>query len=355
MKNATIDQHSRGAFSAMSSGNLYGDASQFQTPTVSPHLHYDLRPLSTGEVLDRTFQIYRSRFALFAGLAVLPAAVSVVTNGLRLVYATHQNTHVQVGAAFYRAQIFTITLSLVSAVISLVLYGITQAATTWAVSAVYLGEAASIRAAYGVAFKNWFRYTLIVLRQVWASVWLPIVLFVAAIAIPGTFGRRAGGLQWLIILLFVAAFLSLIYGVWAYIRISLAVPAAVVESLKIRAALRRSAQLMASRKIRVFLLLLLLCALYMVVGVIESPLLILAVRSRGAQAFVTQAINLAVSFVAGTLIGPVGAIGVCLFYFDERVRREGFDIEWMMRKLGPPVAGATGLRPQTPENSAEPV
>ena len=338
----------------MSSGNFIGDASHFQATPANPQLHYDLRPLSTGEVLDRTFQIYRSRFALFAGLAVLPAAVSVVTSALRLLYAAHQDTHVLPGAAYSRAQIFSGALSLGAAVISLLLYGITQAATTWAVSAVYLGEAASIRAAYGVAFRNWFRYTLIVLRQLWSVMWLPILLFSAAIAIPAIYARRGGGMLWVSIPLFVLAFLSLIYAVWAYIRISLAVPAAVVESLKVRAAVRRSAQLLATRKVRIFLLLMLLAALYMVVGVIESPLLILAVRSRGAQAFVTQAINLSVSFVAGTLIGPVGAIAVCLFYFDERVRREGFDIEWMMRKLAPASGSGPELPAQPPASSAEP-
>jgi hypothetical protein len=336
----------------MSTGNIIGDASQFHATPAGPQLHYDLRPLSTGEVLDRTFQIYRSRFALFAGLAVLPAAVSVVTSALRLLYAAHQNTHVLRGSAYSRAQVYSLALSLVAAVISLLLYGITQAATTWAVSAVYLGEAASIRTAYGVAFRSWFRYTLIVLRQLWSVMWLPILLFSVAIAIPGVLGRRGGALLWLTIPLFVLAFLSLIYAVWAYIRISLAVPAAVVESLKVRGAIRRSAQLLATRKVRIFLLLMLLAALYMVVGVIESPLLILSVRTRGAQAFVTQAINLSVSFVAGTLIGPVGAIAVCLFYFDERVRREGFDIEWMMRKLAPATAGVPEPPPSL-ENSAE--
>ncbi|MBV8672237.1 MAG: hypothetical protein JOZ33_02275, partial [Acidobacteriaceae bacterium] len=40
----------------------------------------------------------------------------------------------------------------------------------------------------------------------------------------------------------------------------------------------------------------------------------------------------------GTLVGPIGAIAVCLFYFDERVRREGFDIEWMMNRIAPGTA-----------------
>jgi hypothetical protein len=338
----------------MSNGNVLGDAGPFRTPAASPQLQYDLRPLSTGEVLDRTFQVYRSRFALFAGLALLPAAVSVVTNALRLIYAAHQDVHVHAGAALYRVQIFSATLSLISGLISMVLYGITQAATTWAVSAVYLGEAASIKAAYGVAFRNWFRYTVIVLRQVWTFLWLPFVLLMALVAIPAISRRHGYNVLWLTIPLSTLTILSLIYGVWAYIRVSLAVPASVIESLKVNPAVRRSKQLLATRKGRIFLLLLLLFALYMVVGLIESPLLILAVRSRGTQAFVTQAINLGVSFVAGTLIGPVGAIAVCLFYFDERVRREGFDIEWMMRKLAPAADRGPDLPPQAPENSAEP-
>src|SRR5215469_7083057 len=138
---------------------------------------FDLRPLSTGEVLDRTFQLYRSRFALFAGLAVLPAAVSVVTQSLRLWYSAHQSVHVHTGANLVKVQIITAALTLGSMIISLVLYGITQAATTWSVSAVYLGEPATIGMAYHTAMKHWFRYTVIVLRQIWAGFWLPVLLF----------------------------------------------------------------------------------------------------------------------------------------------------------------------------------
>lgn len=342
----------------MSSGNLYSDASQVQAPATALQPHYDLHPLSTGEVLDRAFHIYRSRFALFAGLALLPAAVNVVTGAVRLLYAAHQDQHVHIGAALYRVQALTGLLAFGASLMSLVLYGITQAATTWAVSAVYLGEPASIRTSYGFAFKHWFRYTLIVLRQAWTATWLPFVLFIAGFSIT-PFERRNPSLLWVMVTLFICAGLSLIYAVWAYIRVSLAVPAAVVESLRTGASLKRSAQLLSSRKIRIFLLFLLLLALYMVVGVIQSPILILTVRSRGVHAFFTQAMNLGIGFVAATLIGPVGAIGLCLFYFDERVRREGFDIEWMMKKLAPaaapqPPLSETSHYPDTPQNPVGP-
>jgi hypothetical protein len=339
----------------MSSSNLYGDASQFEQPASQPVARYDLRPLSTGEVLDRTFQLYRSRFALFAGLALLPAAVNTVINAARLVITGYPGLHP--GSALARIQIISGVLSIVAVLVSIVLYGITEAATIWAVSAVYLGEPASIKTAYKVAFKHWFRYTLVKLRQIWAGMWLPFALIMAAVLIPFWAKRHGGGLVWLEVIVVVLALLSFIYGVWAYLRVSLAVPAAVVESLKVRAAMRRSAALLVSRKVRLFLLLLLLWALYLVVGTLESPLLILAVRSRGMEAFVTQAIQLGINFAAATLIGPVSAIGVCLFYFDERVRREGFDIEWMMGKLAPvdtAAAGASELSGPAPEAPAEP-
>ena len=338
-----------------------GGAGQFTEPAAGaraeqPGPRYDLRPLSTGEVLDRTFQLYRSHFLLFVGLALLPAAVSTVANAVRLVIIGAAGLHpgAHPGPAFARAQILSSVLSMVGGLISIVLYGITQAATTWAVSRIYLGDAASVKAAYRVGFQHWFRYTLVKLRQIWAAMWLPLVLILAAVLVPAWAKRRGGGLLWLEVVLIVLAVLSLIYAVWAYLRVSLAVPAAVVESLKTGAAVRRSKQLLASRKVRVFLLLLLLWALYLVVGTLESPLLILAVRSRGTEAFVMRAIQLGINFAAATLIGPVGVIGLCLFYFDERVRREGFDIEWMMGKLAPAEAAATDLPGPATEPPAEP-
>jgi hypothetical protein len=295
---------------------------------------FDLRPLSTGEVLDRTFQLYRLRFALFAGLAILPAGVSVVTQSLRLWYSAHQSVHVHTGSNLYKVQIITAALTLGSMVISLVLYGITQAATTWSVSAVYLGEPATIGMAYQTALKHWLRYTLIVLRQIWAGFWLPVLLVSFGLGFQllrrgSTSANVTAGL------LYIVAFFSLIYAIWAYIRVSLAVPAAVMESLKVRASIKRSKQLLVDRKVRIFLLLVFLLVLYVVIFSIQAPLAVMAVRARGTQAFVTHAISLGLSFVFGTLVGPLGAIAVCLFYIDERVRREGFDIEWMMTKIAP--------------------
>ncbi len=314
----------------MASGNSWIDTDATGRSTSVTHPRFDLRPLSTGEILDRTFQIYRSRFTLFAGLALLPAAVGVVTQALRLWYDAYQRVHLHQGHNLYEVQMITAAMTLVSGVISLILYGITQAATTWAVSAVYLGEEATIKTAYQTAAKHWIRYTLIVLRQVWAGFWLPVILIGTGIAL-----AAAKTSPFVVSLLYFLAFVAFFYAFWAYIRVSLAIPAAVVESLNVNGAIRRSKALLIDRKVRILLLFIFLMALYLVVGAIQAPLAYFAIKARGAEAVFSSAINLALSFVTGTLVGPLGAIAICLFYIDERVRREGFDIEWMMTKVAP--------------------
>jgi ApbE superfamily uncharacterized protein (UPF0280 family) len=48
-----------------------------------------------------------------------------------------------------------------------------------------------------------------------------------------------------------------------------------------------------------------------------------------------------ISVATNTFVGPVLATGLTLFYFDLRVRKEGYDIEWMMAAAGL-AAGAHG-------------
>ena len=113
-------------------------------------------------------------------------------------------------------------------------------------------------------------------------------------------------------------------------------PAAVQEQLGVNAAMRRSRALVSGRKGRIFLALLLVYVLQMVAGVIQLPLVFLALRMHGAQQVLLQTIQLLVQFVATTLVSPIASIALCLFYVDERVRREGYDIEHMMQRTAQP-------------------
>ena len=44
-----------------------------------------------------------------------------------------------------------------------------------------------------------------------------------------------------------------------------------------------------------------------------------------------------------TFVVPISAIGITLFYYDQRIRKEGYDIEWMMQ-----AAGLTAPQPAPP-------
>jgi hypothetical protein len=292
---------------------------------------YALRPLSTGEVLDRTFQLYRARFWLFAGISAFVPAVNVVLTIVKLFWIRHHGT---AGAAAQRSQYAMIIFGLLAWAFMFVLYGVANAASVSAISNVYLGRETSVASAYRAAKEHWLRYVLVALAQLWSAGWLPILLLVAML---GTLlaRRHAGhldrtGTNITIGLFMLAVLVSMAYAIWAYLRVSLAMPASVVEDVNARAALRRSKKLLVDRKFRILLLMLLLMCLYFAVAAVQIPVSLLLARSHGSAAGWLSAITLIVQFVTGTLVTPLGAIGLCLFYIDERVRREGFDIEWML-------------------------
>lgn len=312
---------------------------------------YDLRPLSTGEVLDRTFQLYRSRFALFVGLTALPAGVSFLSGMLQVLLttgerATRNGGHVQI---ISRPVLYGVIIGL-GLLLYFVCYGITQAATTWAVAEIYLGRQATVGAAWKAVSARWFRYVLVTLRQYWSICWWLFVstgvLVLALVLVPKMGGRGTVAVGILAFIFGLQVFASLIYAIYAAIRVSLAVPASVIESLGPHAAVQRSRALLTERKGRILLLGLLVFAMSMIVGVVLSPLAFLAVRAQGAERYILQMVQLVGAFLSRLLVGPVAAIGLCLFYFDERVRHEGFDIEFLMLRAGGP--------PETPAAEASP-
>ena len=319
-------------------GSLNGSETEWGTASGELHAakpegaRYELRPLSTGEILDRTFLLYRSRFWLYVGLSSLAAGVSVLGSIGKIAYL-HFKT--PAAGAASTAVVVSSVLTVVAMILSFVAYSVTQAATVSAVSSVYLGEETSIGRAFGAVRGHWLRYCLIAMWQGWSASWIFALMIVPAIAIPAMGVRSLG---WLVGTMMFVGFASLIYGVVAYLRNSLAIPAAVMEDLRVRGAMKRSKQLAAGRMGAIFLLYLLLFALYMVVGMLQMPFALLLLHSRSAEYVLTQVIALVVAFLCNAMVGPVGAIALCLFYIDQRVRKEAFDIEFLMSKTAAPAA-----------------
>ena len=303
----------------------YGSAA-----AVAPHPVpvYDLRPLAVGEILDRVLSIYRSHFWLLVGLSAASAGVSLGVAVLRLILTYFSK--ITIGSISY--SFVNAGFAFVQGGLYLIAYSLTVAATTAAVNSIYLGEPTSLGSALPTARRLWLRCIGVAFWQGWSATWAFVLLMVpllAVLTIPAM--RGSSGAIFLILLEGLGFLAGIVYGVIAYLRNSLAIPAAVIEDLGVRAAMRRSKDLATGRIGRIFLLLLLVYALSLVTAVIQLPMVFVMARSPTTEHYMLQGITLAVSFVSTSLVGPVAAIGFCLFYFDERVRREGFDIEILLR------------------------
>ena len=78
--------------------------------------------------------------------------------------------------------------------------------------------------------------------------------------------------------------------------------------------------------------------------------------SADALGAVVLVITYCLSFVAQALVRPLYGIALTVFYFDQRIRKEGFDIEWMMQQAGltPPPAPAVEAAPWLPPVAPQP-
>ncbi|MGA2264778.1 MAG: hypothetical protein ABSH28_25545, partial [Acidobacteriota bacterium] len=93
-----------------------------------------LRPMDTGEVLDRTFYLYRKHFPLFVGICALPQLFQLTFQILaRVMHWTPSGRINSPGALGGR-----LAFQLVGLLVMLLMIAISQAATTLAVSSVHL-------------------------------------------------------------------------------------------------------------------------------------------------------------------------------------------------------------------------
>jgi len=107
------------------------------------------------------------------------------------------------------------------------------------------------------------------------------------------------------------------------------------------AALSRSVDLTKNDWGRIFVVgLLVLVLLWGVPLLLQTPILIatyLTAKSGMRNAtFALQIGSVVAGFVAQSLVGAVGTIAFSVLYYDERVRKEAFDLQLMMMALDTP-------------------
>ncbi len=302
-----------------------------------------LRPMTTGEVLDRMISLYRNNFVLFFGISTLPALLWVIIDVL--LYVLRSVTGGTSGG----------NVVLISTLVALLAYligkEIAEAATIYAVSAVHLGRPTSIRECYR-RLRGRYGRVLNVALSVWVrTVGGGILLFIAAsmsLGLAAALGPTAGALSrtMLVLAVLLAYLLSGIVVIFLLVRYALAVPACVLEDVKGRRAIKRGIGLSKGGRGRIFAVYFLFFVLWLVFVIARVYVIaMVGPTSIMSHPVLVLIINDGVGFMTGALLGPVVTVALALIYYDQRVRKEAFDIQFMMAALdGPqPPAAAAGV------------
>jgi hypothetical protein len=311
--------------------------------------------MTTSQVLDRTFFLYRQNFLLFLGIALVGPGLTLMASLAQLAFF---GPPVMPDPGKFEPAIFQsfFMRAMIAGLVSIVVYTVGQAlassATVHAVSMVHLGKTASIVESYRKIVPILWRIIGVFLRVILIA-WWPIVaaymlMVVAALSVPvllrsGGGGAVGGPVVGIVILLvgLLGIFGGIVWAVFAYCRYGLAVPACTVEGLQPRYALRRSKFLSSGslgRILGIFLLTLVMS--WILTSVFQIPAFFFA----NPFAMKPGAVSLAYlfwaqlgSFLGQTLAGPIATIAIALVYYDERVRKEAFDLQLLIQSIEPPA------------------
>jgi hypothetical protein len=296
--------------------------------------------MTTGQVLDRTFNLYRRNFVLFFGIALLPPALLMLMQLAPLGALPLNRIGLASGAGAAIAGGIGMLIFFIAWIVG---YAIAHAATVFAVSAVHLGRQASISESYSRVRGRYGRVLNVVLSIIIRVVGGTLLIIIAAAMIPAFAIPRGSPLGAILggVAMIVAMITAVVIALYYFLRYAVAVPACVLEDIKARAALKRSVYLTTGDRGRIFVIFFLVGVLnYILMVVLVLPAVFLGAALAGQQSVIVQIVNVVASFLTGALTGPIATIAMSLVYYDERVRKEAFDLQLMMTALDKPVAGA---------------
>ena len=263
----------------------------------------DLRPLSLGELLDRSFFLYRKNFLLFAGLTALP----------HLVLLAFQLG--QIGMQKWMGAGAGLVWTLATYALTLGVTAASQGATVIAVSHVHLGRPTTIAESFA-GIKGRIFYLALIMIGYGIGVGIGFVLLI----VPGIIL----GLMW-----------------------ALTIPVAVLEDTGLRDSVNRSAELTKGSRGRVFVIYILFAIMLWILYLAWMFPVVLIVGLAAQKHHVvgvplwTQIAIPVGSFISQSLAGPLMTIGFSLLYYDQRVRKEAFDLQHMMATLDDAKLGGT--------------
>jgi hypothetical protein len=311
-----------------------------------------LRPLNLGDVLDGAFRLARDHWRAFAlGLGVLtvplalisglvttllvgvqPGLIDMVTNPEVLETWATTGPPPDMGTA--------LTASIMSLLASLVLTPLVYGTAVYIAATGYRGGNPDPMGSVRAAGRRYFGLLgaivlmgLVVFGIYLAAVALIVLLFAAGFATGD--GSSAVGVILLSVVLGIGAIVLVVI---AATRVSLTVPALMLEQLGPGRALRRSNALVKGKTGLTFGTLLVVGILTTIIGLILAwPFEAIGSALRnalgdGAYSVATTIGQMVSSLITNALLGAA----LVLIYFDRRVRNEGYDLTELASELGEP-------------------
>jgi hypothetical protein len=306
-------------------------------------MNTNLRPMNLGEILDRTFQIYREKFLAFVGIAAAPALAMM---GIH--FADNSWLHL---SSLVRPSdrggtiLWNFVVALFFYHISSLLGLLMLPASTKLASGEILGTNTTILISLRFAGLRWRSYLWVAILKLLAQLVIPEILVTTLLfavvlieASVSSVNTEWGFLTFLVLAMMLA---GCILFVWLGACLSLSLPICALEGLPGMGALRRSYSLSKGGRSRVILtwLMVFVLALLLALGVWLVSRWLLALLALGhplstaSQRLHTVAVSLLGAAVS-SFVAPIYSIALTLIYYDQRIRHEGYDIERMMDAAG---------------------
>src|ERR1700722_10155370 len=220
----------------------------------------DIRPMSLGEVLDRTFNLYKNHFWLFAGITALPFSLLLIA---QIAVAAMSSVAAKAPATYTPPFSPGLVGGMVGGgalvlILYFVMIGAAHAATVFAVADLYLSRPVSIRGSFAQVGWKVFRVLAVFFLLGIVMVVPFLVVAVVAFALPGAVLKGIG----LFLLIPVAGILMVILTC----RVAVSIPVAMLEDLGAVRALERSVRLTKDHVLQIFVIfLLVLVATYVAI------------------------------------------------------------------------------------------
>ena len=309
-----------------------------------------LRPLNIGEILDAAFRRYRAHLVTFLGITallqvpmlILQVLIQHVLNGGALLdvalYSTGgaRSSSVSPFNGFPIRALIAIYLAAfgLSMLQYLVVYNLLNGALAQAIARSFRDEPVAILDAYRIGWRAFFSLVVASLVPLLTSLLVLIPIIAAAFAVGiglAARGQNAATLTAVVAVLVgsVIALALLCGAAFLYVRLLFATQAVVFERCGPIQALRRSWNMTRGAFWRTLLIVVLMATLTYLVSSLPALVVNLVLTFTGGTG------NLLRNSLITTLITQVGIIlalplQLCtytLLYYDQRVRREGLDIE----------------------------